>query len=178
MRHVVAKRYSATTSQCYICLHKIDGNFWWYWRFCCQICAGIKPWLKMLFKSAIWAMVSASIASLLKMTAKVRVAGKFCGVDTFNTWYYKNFTLNRCVLWHRYLPKTKIIYIRFRFHVYHLRTPSKSAERRTTKVPRAVRMPADYYAFDFNSPIPNWGSLYLGIARFKFHFSCLRLVLW
>ena len=43
---------------------KIDGNFWWYWRFCCKICAGIKPWSKMLFTSAIRAMVGVSIASL------------------------------------------------------------------------------------------------------------------
>jgi hypothetical protein len=27
------------------------------------------------------------------------------------------------------------------------------------------------YMFDLNIPPPNWGSLYLGIARYEFHFA-------
>jgi hypothetical protein len=36
-----------------------------------------------------------------------------------------------------------------------------------------------YHTFDFdlNLPSPNWGSLYLGIARCEFHFSWLRALL-
>jgi hypothetical protein len=35
---------------------------------------------------------------------------------------------------------------------------------------------SSYRTFDLNLPPPNWGSLYLEIARSEFQFSCSRAV--